>query len=128
VPARAAPELPSNAPPPASSTPWLTYGAFGVGALGLGIGTVFGIVAMGKKSTIDERCEDTRCDRVGKAAADSAQQAALISTIGLAVGGAAVVTGAVLLLTRPSSTARSAFTPLASFDGRAAVLGASGRF
>jgi hypothetical protein len=113
-----------------SPTPWLAYGALGVGAVGVGVGVVGGLVAMGKTSTIDAHCKDVVCDHEGKTAADSARSAALVSTIGFAVGGVGIAAGIILLVTRPragASGARSAL-PLVGVDAHGATLGASGAF
>jgi hypothetical protein len=83
--------------------------AGGVGVAGLLVGAITGGLALGKKGTIEEHCKDTgsgdrfACDPEGKAAADSGQSLALVSSIGFGVGLAGVAAGAVLFFTAPSS-------------------------
>jgi hypothetical protein len=106
--------------------------AFGVGAAGIGVGAVTGVLALGKKSEVDDHCVDHRCDHDGKVAADAGQALALVSTIGFAVGAVGVAAGVVLLATRPSDApATRAFGPRSldvAFDGERAVLVARGTF
>lgn len=115
---------------PTPRTPWLAYGALGIGVVGIGVGAVGGISALSKKSTLDQHCTGVVCDRDGKTAADSAKAAALLSTIGFAVGGVGLATGIVLLVTRPrsSSTGTRTTIPLVGVDEHGAVLGATGVF
>ena len=83
--------------------------ALGVGVTGLAAGTVFGVRTLSQKSTVDEHCAGSRCDDAGLRANDGAKDSATLSTIAFVVGGAALATGIVLLVTAPSarSTARS---------------------
>jgi len=73
-----------------------------VGGLALGAGAIFGLVA---KSSHDDaeanHCTAVDCDARGIELIDSARGSALASTIFFAVGGAAVATGVVLLVTAP---------------------------
>jgi serine/threonine-protein kinase len=83
--------------------------AIGVGAagvVGVGVGTVFGIVALGKRSDLDRlcpgypRCVDSqRSDVQGNY--DDAKHAATISTVGFVLGGVLVAGGVVLWLVAP---------------------------
>ncbi len=77
------------------------YAAAGVGVLGIGIGTSFGLVAMSRTSTIAEHCQGNVCDREGVAAADSAQTAAAVSTVGFCVGIVGLAAGAVMYFWKP---------------------------
>lgn len=69
----------------------------GTGVVALGVGTGFGIAAMGETKTVNDLCEDNVCSE--QRGIDSAQRArdhATISTIGVASGGALLALGAVL--------------------------------
>jgi hypothetical protein len=69
----------------------------GTGVVALGVGTGFGIAAMGETQTVNDLCEDNVCSE--QRGIDSAQRArdhAAVSTIGLASGGALLALGAVL--------------------------------
>lgn len=85
------------------------------GVVGLGLGTAFGIVALGEKKTSDDRCpvrdDEPRCSESGAAAMSRANGFAWGSNIGLAVGGVALVGGGVLFFTSKTSTRRASITP-----------------
>jgi hypothetical protein len=72
------------------------YIAFGVGAVGLTVGTVAGIVASNKESAL--ACPDKRCPVSEHDDLDSANAMATISTVGFVVGVAGGAAGVVLLL------------------------------
>jgi hypothetical protein len=95
----------------------LGYLLGGVGILGLAVGTVTGIMVLGKKSTAEDHCDDTLrvCDPTGKDANDSGRTLGPISTIGFAVGVVGIGAGTYLILSSKSETAvRAAFAPGAS--------------
>ncbi|HET9931318.1 MAG TPA: hypothetical protein VFQ35_11545 [Polyangiaceae bacterium] len=80
------------------------YGAAGVAAVGLGVGTAFGVLAWSKKRKAGEVCP-TRCrDDAGVEAWEDARRAGNISTVAFAVGGVAVVAAAALWITLPGDT------------------------
>ncbi len=85
----------------------------GLGVIGLGFGTYFGVRTLDKKSTGREHCVGTQCDEVGVAALDDAHTSATVSTIAFGVGVAGVGAGLWLLL-RPTA-------PAAPATGRARV-------
>jgi hypothetical protein len=80
-----------------------SYAALGVGAAGLGLGTVFGLQSMSKRSSADDLCPDAnRCpvskkDQV-EGFDDDARQAQTLATIGFIAGGVGVATGITLLV------------------------------
>ena len=118
-----APASASSAPPPPTRDPTppppksmvLPYTLLGVGALGLGAGAVFGLLAKGKKSHVDDQCPVSKyCPVAAKADFDSATSLATFSTIGFGVGLGAAAVGVVLLLTNspdpaPASAPASAY-------------------
>jgi hypothetical protein len=121
------PQTPPLAEPPAaiaSITPdaprssWSTQRTValvvgGVGVVGLGVGSVFGLMAQSKndEARTPENCPtETRCHSAGKALLDDASSAATISTIAFAAGGAALAAGVVLFVTAPSKRASAAAT------------------
>lgn len=114
---------------PTARTPWLAYGALGVGIVGVGVGVAAGASALSQKSTVDQHCAGVLCDHDGKSAADAAKGAALVSTLGFAAGGVGLATGIVLLVTRPRPASTGARTvPLVGVGDRGALLGATGVF
>jgi len=98
-----APAHDDAAPPPSSRKPFI-YGAAGVGALGIIVGSITGIVVLGKKGTIEDNCVETMCNAAGKEAADSAKTLGTVSTIGFGVGIVGLGAAAVMLLMEPSKT------------------------
>jgi hypothetical protein len=80
-----------------------------VGVVGIGVGAAFGLIAMGKKSDVDELCPDaTRCTVEGIAVNDEAKSAGNIATIGFIAGGALLTGGLVLWLAFPSESEQQA--------------------
>lgn len=75
----------------------VVVGTVGVAALGTGIG--FGLSAMSKASTANDLCDGNACSsQEGADAADAANTAANVSTIGFLAGGALLATGTALFL------------------------------
>jgi hypothetical protein len=106
-------DQPAATPPPAESTSsWsgqktaaIVVG--GVGIVGIAVGSVFGVQAFSNWSTAKNDCSSQGLCGSGTAAdsaKSSAQSAATVSTIAFAVGGAAVVGGAILWFTAPSGS------------------------
>jgi len=93
---------------PAGPNPALRPAAYAVGGLGVAglvVGGVFGGLALSAKSTLAGECPKNVCS-TGKAQSDRAAAAtkALVSTLGVSIGGAALVTGVVLfVVSRPSA-------------------------
>jgi hypothetical protein len=81
-----------------------SYVAFGVGAVGLGLGTVFLIQSSSKRSEADDLCTlpGGACDTSVKTKVndldDQADSAGTLGVIGLVVGGVGVATGVTLLV------------------------------
>jgi hypothetical protein len=97
--------------------------AGGVGAVGLGVGAVFGLMAKSKNddARTPERCPtETRCHPDGKLLLEDASSAATVSTIAFAAGGAALAAGVVLFVTAPSKRAPAA-TSLRLLPGAATL-------
>jgi hypothetical protein len=78
-----------------------SYVAFGVGAVGLGVGAFFGIDAMSKKSDSDDKCTPG-CNQEGVDLSEDARTSARISTVGFGVGLVGIGVGTWLLLTSGS--------------------------
>ena len=99
-----------------SSRATLGYVLGGVGLLGIGVGSVTGLVALGKNNDAKALCPAPgRCaSREGVDANGSAQSLGTVSTIAFVAGGLGLATGAVLVLTsrRTPSAARVEVTPI----------------
>jgi hypothetical protein len=109
----------ADAPSASSRPPWLPIAAT-VGAAGLVTGIVAGSMALADRSTIDSDCPGHVCNSDGRSAVNAGQSAALVSTIGFAVGLAGGATAGILWLTSPHPT-------VVGFD-RGAGLGFTGAF
>jgi hypothetical protein len=83
----------------------LAYVVLGVGVVGVGVGTVFGLTALSKKNDLANECPNNACRMSQQDNLDSAKTAGTISTIAFGVGAAALIVGGVLFFTaKPSST------------------------
>jgi hypothetical protein len=82
----------------------LGWVAVGAGAVGVGVGTVFGIMALGKKSQLDDNpaCVDDRCAPSQTDAVDAYNLRRTVSSVGFIAGGVLAGVGVVLLVTAPS--------------------------
>lgn len=104
----------------------------GVGIAGIGVGIVFGVGARSAFNTAQDTCDgdvgDCRGD-VDSAAGDvdSARSKALISTIGIGVGAAALLGGAILYVTAPKAAEKAPTVTPTFGDGTAGVV-VTGRF
>jgi hypothetical protein len=77
----------------------------GLGVVGIGVGTAFGLQAFSKWSDAKNACTSAACTLPGSSAESlksDATNAATVSTVLFGVGAAALVTGAVLWFTAPS--------------------------
>jgi len=97
----AAPPAPKPGPRRASDHT-LTYVALGVGVVGVGVGSYFGLRAIAKKGEAEDLCTGNRCTEEGLARNDEAKRAATISNIGFLVGVVGIGAGTYLYLTSPS--------------------------
>jgi hypothetical protein len=100
--------------PPKPGSPTLRavgYVSLGVGAVGLTLGTVTGIIALGKKSQIDrnELCRDRVCAPSQDSKVDSYNSMRMASSVGFIAGGVLAATGVVLLITSSGSSKTEAF-------------------
>lgn len=113
--ARPAPLLPVRLRPiesPDGPRPWqrpLGLIVAGVGVVGLGLGTAFGLIASARHDDSLELCRENDknlCSSAGVDLRDEALTAAGVSTAAFILGGAALVGGGILFFTAPSSSAR----------------------
>ena len=95
-------ERPPPGPPEPPAAPVAGYVIGGVGIVGLGVGSVAGLLALGKKSTMDDDCERVagtlRCGREGLDAASAGNTLATVSNVAFAVGVVGVGVGGYLIL------------------------------
>jgi hypothetical protein len=93
----------SAAPASSGSSHAAAYVAFGVGGVGLAVGAVFGILALGAKSTLDNECPTKVCPATAKSDIDDLSSRATISNIAFVVGAVGVGAGIVFLVTSHGS-------------------------
>jgi hypothetical protein len=114
---------------PGSTQRTLAIVAAGVGVVGLGVGTVFGLKDSSKLSDAESHCVGNSCDATGVALRDDAIAAGNVSTVFFAVGIVGLAGAAVLWFTAPSksTTAHSAFraSPTVGKGGAGMTLGGS---
>ena len=97
-------------PPPATSPDagpnrTAAYLVLGLGVVGVGVGSVFGLTALSKKNDLSNACPNKECRTSQQGDLDSAKTSGTISTIAFGVGGAALIVGGILFFTAsPPST------------------------
>jgi hypothetical protein len=114
--------------PGAEATPKSSRGTIGivvagVGLVSIGVGSYFGVAALGKKDDSKTYCNLNQvkndCSQTGVDLRSDALTDATVSTVLIGVGVAAVGAGAVLYFTAPSSRVKANV----AFDGRTIRLG-----
>jgi hypothetical protein len=86
---------------PISPAVWVAYG---LGAVGIGAGTVFGLQAMSDQKTADDNCPADRCNKKGSSANGDAIREANFATVGFGVGVLGLGLGTYFLLARGTTT------------------------
>jgi hypothetical protein len=103
----------------------LSYVSYGVAAVGLGVGIVFGQSAMHDEKSLHGSCPDRVCTSDQQGTLDFAKTKGTISTIGFVAAGSGVTLGTILLLlsgdSSASKNASAAPARTASLHPRAAV-------
>ena len=113
---------------PHATQRWIGIGLAGAGLAGIGVGAAFGAVALAKLSeSNDGPCNsENRCTAGGLALRRESSDAATGSTIGFAVGAAALAAGVVVYLTAPRDGEAITLAPAVGTGGAGAVV--AGRF
>lgn len=101
--------------------------AFGVGGVGLIVGGITGVLAMGKNSDLTAACPNSKCGSAAQSDLDSYHSLGTISTVGFIVGVAGVGAGVVLWLTSGGSSSAPQKAGIIPYVGLGNV-GAFGRF
>jgi hypothetical protein len=103
----AAPATTTSPPPPPKNSPTSAYVSFGVGAVGLSVGSIFGLLALSSKSKLDDACSTPKsCPRSAQQDIDALKRNGTVSTLGFLVGAIGVGAGVVLLTTGSPAEAR----------------------
>jgi serine/threonine-protein kinase len=91
---------PKDEPPKSGPNHTLAFVVGGVGLVGIGVGSYFGLRAFSKNSDAEEYCNEANvCQKQGMDLSQEAENAALVSNIGFIFGGAALATSLVLFFT-----------------------------
>lgn len=101
------PAPPDKPTEPTSRVP--AYVALGVGAIGVGLGTTFGLLALGKKGNLDDACGAAKqCGADQQDNIDTGKTFGTVSTVGFVIGAVGLVAGAYLFFTSgPSARAQT---------------------
>jgi len=87
----ASPPAPASAPSHAAA-----YVSWGVGVVGVGVGSAFGLIGLKDKHNLNGTCTANVCPSGSRDAVDTAKRSGNISTIAFGVGGAGLILGTVL--------------------------------
>lgn len=104
------------------SSKTLALVAFGVGGAGLVVGSITGILAIGKHGDLKDKCPDGSCPATEQSTVDSYKTMGTISTIGFIVAGVGGIAGAVLLFTAPKETASSGRSRFATVPAKGVIM------
>jgi tetratricopeptide (TPR) repeat protein len=102
--------------------------AFGVGAVGLALGSVMGGLELGKVKELEKLCPNKACPAEAQPDLDKANELASISTVGFVVGGVGVAAGVVLLVVRKKAPVNSSAGVLAVPWVGPGMVGVAGKF
>jgi hypothetical protein len=73
----------------------LMFGGVGLGAVGIGVGTVTGLMSISKTNDLQKECPDNQCPRGYQSRIDQATELGNISTVAFVVGGVGLAAGVV---------------------------------
>lgn len=123
---------PLNEPPAAKSSPLKTIGlvAGGVGIVGIGVGSYFGLRAISKmnEATDEGSCANGLCQVAEDLEkTEQAADAAVISNVAFAAGGALLVTGVALFVFAPDPKEQQGLRVSPYFTGREGGIAVGGR-
>jgi hypothetical protein len=120
---------PEPAAAPRSSLPVVAYVAGGVGAAGIVVGSIAGLLAISHKNAAATDCVDGECPPSTWDDLDSARSLATVSTVGFVVGIVGLAAGAsALLLREEPKAAKRVVRVTPDLGPRGASLTVSGRF
>jgi serine/threonine-protein kinase len=117
-----APPAPVQAPPPLPPAPTKSDGSAqrvigvavaGLGVVGIGVGTYFGLSAMSSEKKADRECTPTECEnQTGLGHSTDAHHKATASNVAFALGGGLVAVGAVVFFTAPHRSSSVGVAPV----------------
>jgi hypothetical protein len=98
-------EPPPVVPPASGHAPVLAYTALGVGAVGLGVGAVTGVLSLARASDAKSHCSGNSCQPSAQSDIDASRNYAWVSDVGFGVGLVGAALGTWLLLTHHDESA-----------------------
>jgi hypothetical protein len=101
-------DRPAASAAPSSGRRTLGYAVLAIGGAAVITGGVFGLLAIGSKSSLDDACKDKACPPEQDRKISSLKTQSTLSTIFVAAGGAVAAGGLVLVLTAPNAPATTA--------------------
>lgn len=99
----------------------LIYGGFGLGIVGVGVGSVTGIMSISQVSDIKKSCPNDVCDAGKQSDIDSAKSLGTISTIAFIAGGVGIGAGIVGLVLQSKQPSSEAAPPPPGASGKATL-------
>jgi hypothetical protein len=111
---------------PASAVPWLRWGGIGLAAVGIGVGSITGLMAINSKSSAEKGCVNAMCPPATWNDIDAARTSSTISTIAFSAAGAGAVLAVVSYLVAPGRPAAAAGGSTSSRGSVAPWLGPTG--
>jgi hypothetical protein len=116
--AHAAPSTPPAEPKAERSTMrTVGYGVAAVGVVGVGLGSVFGAMALGAKSDVSAGCNGSQCTKAGLDAVDTARTDGTISTVSFIAGGVCLAAGITMVVLGGKKTAQTGIAPMMGPNG-----------
>jgi hypothetical protein len=86
---------------PAAAVPWMRWGGFGLAAVGIGVGSVTGLMAINSKNSAEKGCVNGMCPPSTWNDIDAARTSSTIATIAFAAAGAGAVLAVVSYMVAP---------------------------
>ena len=110
---------PPEGEPTTQGSPLRTAGYVvgGVGIVGLGLGAVFGGLALSSKGSVNGACKGNQCSQTGLDDVSSARSQATVSTVGLIAGGVCLAAGVTLVIVGGKRGTTVGFVPLTTDHG-----------
>ncbi|AKU94275.1 hypothetical protein AKJ09_00939 [Labilithrix luteola] len=84
----------------------LVFVGYGAAVAGLAVGGIFGALALGTKSDLDESCHGRVCPKADQSRGDTLTTQATISTVGFGVAAAGALVGSYFLFVAPAKSTR----------------------
>lgn len=93
----------------------------GLGLVGLGVGSAFGVMALGSKSNVDNGCVANQCTPAALGAVDDVRMQGAVSTVGIVAGAACLVAGLTMILVGGKTAHKLGIAPARNNHGAGLV-------